>query len=103
MPKISFDYDGVLTTENGKQLLKRKISEGYDVYIVTARRHSLTVINFARQNGVPSNRVFFTEGEDKWKTLQRLGIETHYDNNQEQIDKINKFTNTKGILYGATA
>ena len=99
MPKISFDYDGVLTTENGKQLLKRKISEGYDVYIVTARRRSLTVINFARENGVPSNRVFFTEGKDKWETLQRLGIETHYDNNQEQIDKINKFTNTKGILY----
>jgi len=99
MPKISFDYDGVLTTENGKQLLKRKISEGFDVYIVTARRRSLTVINFARENGVPSNRVFFTEGKDKWETLQRLGIETHYDNNQEQIDKINKFTNTKGILY----
>ena len=99
MPKISFDYDGVLTTENGKQLLKRKISEGFDVYIVTARQRSLTVINFARENKIPSNRVFFTEGKDKWETLQRLSITVHYDNNQEQIDKINKFTNTKGILY----
>jgi len=99
MPKISFDYDGVLTTENGKQLLKRKISEGFDVYIITARQRSLTVINFARENQIPSNRVFFTEGKDKWETLQRLGITVHYDNNQEQIDKINKFTNTKGILY----
>ena len=99
MPKISFDYDGVLTTENGKNLLKQKIKDGYDVYIITARQRSLTVIRFARENGIPSNHVFFTEGKDKYETIERLGITAHYDNNQEQIDKINKFTNTKGILY----
>ena len=99
MPKISFEYDGVLTTENGKELLKRKIFESFDVYIVTSRQRSLTIINFALENIIFSNRVFFTESKDKCETLQRLGIEIHYDNNQEQIEKINKFTNTKGILY----
>ena len=99
MPKISFDYDGVLTTENGKALLKRKISDGYDVYIITARERSLTVIRFARENGIPSDHVFFTEAKDKYETIERLGITAHYDNNKEQIDKINQFTKTKGILY----
>jgi hypothetical protein len=43
--------------------------------------------------------VYFTGGEDKWKTIKRLGIERHYDNNQEQIQKINDNTEALGIIF----
>lgn len=97
--KVSFDFDGVLDTKTGEALLKRKQTEGYPVYIISARREgSEEVLRFAREHGVPRDRVYFTNGEDKWKTIKRLGIKKHYDNNAEQVDKINKFTDCEAVL-----
>ena len=94
--KVSFDYDDTLTTEKGLELLKRRQQQGDEIYIITARRRSVEVIDFARQHGI--RHVYFTSGADKYKTVMELGIDVHYDNNQEQIDKINNLTNTRGIL-----
>lgn len=98
--KVSFDYDGVLTKPEGKALIKRKITEGYPVYIITARQESNgeAVVNFAREYGVDRDKVYFTNGDDKWKTIKRLGISKHYDNNPEQVDKINQFTDCEAVL-----
>jgi len=99
--KISFDVDGVLTTKQGMALARRKITEGDRVYIVTARneeRMSKRVYEIAAELGIPRLRVYFTGGEDKWKTIRRLGIDVHYDNNPEQIDKINQNTKGRGEL-----
>jgi len=99
--KISFDIDGVLDTRQGMALARRKITEGHRVYIITARneeRMSEEVYAIARELGIPRLRVYFTNGEDKWRTIRRLGIELHYDNNQEQIDKINDETDADGSL-----
>jgi hypothetical protein len=96
--KISFDVDGVLTTKQGMALARRKITEGDRVYIVTARRESQRVYDIATELDIPRLRVYFTGGEDKWKTIRRLGIDVHYDNNPEQIDKINQNTKGRGEL-----
>lgn len=97
--KVSFDYDGVLTTKQGESLLKRKITEGYNVYIITARREGdETVLRFAHEHGVLRDHVYFTSGADKWKTIKRLGIKKHYDNNAEQVDKINANTDCEAVL-----
>lgn len=96
--KISFDVDGVLTTKQGMALARRKITEGDRVYIVTARNKSQRVYDIAAELGIPRLRVYFTGGEDKWKTIRRLGIDVHYDNNPEQVDKINEYTKGRGEL-----
>jgi 3-deoxy-D-manno-octulosonate 8-phosphate phosphatase KdsC-like HAD superfamily phosphatase len=99
--KISFDVDGVLTTPQGMALARRKITEGNRVYIITARNESTMsarVYEIAKELGIPRLRVYFTNGEDKWKTIQRLGIDVHYDNNEEQVNKINDNTDHKGEL-----
>ena len=99
--KISFDVDGVLTTSQGMALARRKITEGNRVYIITARNESTMsarVYVIAKELGIPRLRVYFTNGEDKWKTIQRLGIDVHYDNNEEQVNKINDNTDHKGEL-----
>ena len=59
---------------------------------------SRNILNFAKEHGIPKDRVHFTNGKDKWETIKRLGIQKHYDNNAEQIDKINKNTDCKGVL-----
>ena len=99
--KISFDVDGVLTTPQGMALARRKITEGNRVYIITARNESTMsarVYEIARELGIPRLRVYFTNGEDKWRTIRRLGIELHYDNNEEQYNKIKEQTDSDAEL-----
>jgi acid phosphatase class B len=99
--KISFDVDGVLDTPQGMALARRKIANGDRVYIITGRneeRMSEEVYAIANELGIPRLRVYFTNGADKWKTIQSLGIELHYDNNEEQITKIKEQTDSKAEL-----
>lgn len=100
MTRISFDVDGVLTTAKGRLFARSKINLGYDVWIVTARQYSEynSAFNIARELGIPESKVIFTNGKDKWKFIQKYKITTHYDNNAEQIDKIEENTKAKGIL-----
>jgi len=99
--RISFDYDGVLSTGPGRALAAVKIKQGHEVHIVTARQpeDSEEVYNTARELGISRGRVHFTAGRDKFETIDRLGIRIHYDNNKEQVDKINANTTAKGRLY----
>lgn len=94
--KVSFDYDDTLTTDKGKELLKRRQQQGDEIFIITARRRSVEVIDFARENNIKN--VYFTSGADKYPIIDELDIDVHYDNNAEQIKKINEFTNCRGIL-----
>lgn len=97
--KISFDFDDTLTESKWQEKAAELITNGEIVYIVTARRkdQSEKVFKIADELGIPRDRVHFTEGADKWKELLRLGIQIHYDNNQEQIDKIKANTQIEAI------
>lgn len=98
--KVSFDYDETLSTDKGKSLAKERISAGDEVYIITARQESddnTSLFNVASELGIAKDHIFFTNGKDKWEEIKKLGINTHYDNSQEQIDKINENTDARGI------
>ena len=97
---ISFDFDGVLDTKEGQILAKRYINEGIKVIIVTARQsiHSKEVYDIADKLGIKRSNIYFTNGKNKWELLKRLDIKTHYDNNPQQIEQINKLTNTEAKL-----
>ena len=99
--KISFDYDQTLSTEAGKKKAEAAIKAGNDVYIITARQESgdnKDLYSTAEKLGISKYHIHFTNGKDKWEEVERLGIDIHYDNNQEQIDKIKKNTKASGIL-----
>ena len=98
--KVSFDFDDTLTTLKGKNLAKRLISSGKSVYIITRRQSSEfdSVYEMAKELGISKNKVIFTNGELKWRAVKRLDIGVHYDNNQNEIDKINENTDATGIL-----
>lgn len=59
---------------------------------------SAKVYEIAKELGIPRLRVYFTNGGDKWKTIQSLGIELHIDNNEEQITKIKENTDSRAEL-----
>ena len=97
--KISFDYDGVLTVKEYADKAEQMVKDGFDVLIVTARLDSdmEEVYNKAQELGILKSNVHNTNLKDKWEELKRLGVDRHYDNSQEQVDKINENTNTKAI------
>lgn len=99
--RISFDIDGVLDTERGMQLARRLINQGEDVFIITARNERFTreVYQIAEALNIPRLLVYFTNGADKWKTIKAVNIDRHYDNNREQIEKINLNTKAEGVLF----
>lgn len=102
--KVSYDYDGTLTTDKGMEMAKRAIENGDDVYIISARRDKQGMLNRARELGIPMSRVIAT-GSNKAKVekIKELGIEKHIDNNQEVIKDIpgigQKFMKVKKVLF----
>lgn len=99
--KISFDFDDVLTTEKGEKKAIELIKDGKDVCIITRRHKAMSsaVYSKAKKIGIPQNKIYFTEGKLKWETVKKLNIDIHYDNNENEIEKINELTDAKGILF----
>ena len=101
--KVSFDFDGTLSTLDGQLMAKRLIANGYDVYIVTSRGlgGSGEVYRMADKVGIKRNNVHFTSGKPKWITLKQLGITKHYDNNPDVIKDIKKNAgNIQTVQFG---
>jgi hypothetical protein len=99
--KVSFDFDDTLSTKRGQTLAKKLITQRKDVYIITRRQESASaeVYKVADELGINHSKVHFTNGKMKWKTIKRLGIDIHYDNNQQELDLIDKNTNAVGIKF----
>ena len=100
--RLSFDIDGVLDTLAGQDIAIRAIEKDDDVFIITARnegRASAEVYAIATKLGIPRLRIYFTNGADKWRKVERLDIDLHYDNSREQVDKIEQNTDAQAVLF----
>lgn len=87
--KISFDYDGTLTTAKGFNLAKDMIVKGNEVFIISARSLRGTMAVRANKLGIPLSNVYATGSNDaKINKIKELGIDLHYDNNKDVIDKL---------------
>jgi len=84
--KISFDYDGTLTTDKGKELAKN--TEG-DIYIISARQSRTGMLSTARSLNIPISRVYaMGSNKAKIEKIKELGISKHYDNNHDVIKQL---------------
>ena len=87
--KVSLDYDGVLSTDKGKELAKRLISEGYNVYIISARQDVEGMLSVANSLGIAKDKVYATgSNKAKIEKIKELGIKIHYDNNYDVLDSL---------------
>jgi hypothetical protein len=98
--KVSYDYDGVLSTDAGKEKAKRDIQSGNLVYIISARGDKESMLGVAKDLGIPSDRVYAT-GSNKVKVekVSSLGIEIHTDNNPDVITQVNALPNARGVKF----
>jgi len=84
--KISFDYDGTLSTERGKQRAESLISDGAVLYIISSRDSKEGMLGTAEKLGIPESRVYATgNNEAKVAKVKELNISVHYDNNPDVI------------------
>ena len=91
--KISFDYDGVLSTQRGKMLAESKKET---LYIISARNDKKGMLSTAKLLNIPESRVYAT-GSNKLKVqkIKELGIDKHYDNNPDVVSDLPNI----GILF----
>lgn len=91
-PKVSVDYDGVMGTPEGKELVKELIGDGNDVFVISSRNEleGADILKEAKALKIPNNRVLFTDGQPKWQTIKNLHIVKHYDDNPEEIKLLEK-------------
>lgn len=91
--KVSFDYDGTLSTQKGKELAK---SLSDTLYIISARSTREGMLATAKEVGIPISRVYATgSNKAKIEKIKQLEIEKHYDNNSDVIKELGNI----GILF----
>jgi len=96
--KVSFDFDGTLTQKKvQKKALELINDRNYEVYIITKRPYDNDVMKLAGELGIKDNNVVFTNGVPKWKKIALLGIDEHYDENNDEIKLI--YENTNAIVH----
>lgn len=89
--KVSFDYDGTLSTDKGMMLAQNEINKGNIVYIISARSSKAMMYNRASKLNIPHSRIFATgSNKAKIEKIKQLGISKHYDNNPDVIDELDK-------------
>jgi hypothetical protein len=87
--KISFDYDGTLSTLKGTELAQRLIDSGAEVYIISARGDKDGMVSKAEKLGIPIGRVYaMGSNKAKIEKIKELNIVTHYDNNADVIREL---------------
>ena len=98
---VSIDFDDTLSTEKGQRMASDILDQGGDLHIVTRRSsdESDDVYKIAEELGIPKNKIHFTDGEMKWKTLKKLGVIKHIDNNPEEIKLIEENTEIEPIKF----
>jgi hypothetical protein len=85
--RISFDYDETLT--QAKEIARRWIAKGAEVYIISARNDKGPMLQTAKDLGIPASRVYATgSNKSKIEIIQKLKINKHYDNNPDVIKQI---------------
>lgn len=103
--KVSFDWDSTLAEDRQQKIASKFIAEGHQVWIVTSRSENpplwvdwsnKILFKTAEKLGIPKERIVFTGGVGKWEFLKDFDI--HFDDDQIEIEEIEKNTNCVGVL-----
>jgi len=87
--KVSIDYHEVLTTERGKELARRLITEGYDVHVISAGEDKTPFAETLAEIGIPMSKAHAVgSNKKKIELIKELGITKHYDNSQDVINEL---------------
>tara|TARA_R110002012_G_scaffold321174_1_gene547894 strand:+ start:3762 stop:4112 length:351 start_codon:yes stop_codon:yes gene_type:complete len=104
--KISFDFDGTLSTEEMQTLCTKCIKYGIEVFVTTSRSKTINkkLVNnddlyvVTDMLGIPRTNIIFTAFKDKYSFTKKFDL--HFDDNFEEIFLINQHqSKCLGFLY----
>ena len=98
--KVAFDFDNTLERIRVQNIAKQYIEDGDEVWIITRRspEDNEDLYSIANQLGITSEHIIFTSGEWKYKVLYNSDFDILYDDKIEEILRVRKNTDVKGIL-----
>ena len=97
LEKISFVYDGTLTSSDGLKKFNSERNNSNDIYIISAREKKDGILEFANNNDIKKENVFATgSNKNKIQKIKQLNIFIHYDNDPEVVENLNGI----GVLIG---
>ena len=119
---ISFDFDGTIFNniwneealdyerdENGditgtlNQDIAQKMSDyvekGFQVIIVSSRPDAWKneIVEFVQEHNLPVSEIYCTNGQDKVHLLKELQVSKHFDDDQNELSKINQDRQVIGV------
>lgn len=107
--RISIDFDHCLTQPHVSQLANDLLSQGHEVWIVTSRWDNLIRLTYpdlktnedlftlAKEVGVPTHRIGFTNQRPKWISLNAGGFHIHIDDKKEELNALKYYDIVKGF------
>lgn len=104
--KISLDFDGVLSEEEGIFYAKNLLSLGHELWVVTSRygpiesSYNDKLKRVCNNLDIPSERVVFTNGESKYAFFEKNNdFFIHIDDDFVDIELIKIYTDVHAILW----
>lgn len=99
----AFDFDGCLDDKRLRNLAKKIIREGNEVWVVTARKDN----GFNREKIQPilnelrlsEYQVVYANDKPKWELIQGLNADIYIDNITSEFQNIMNYTNTVALLF----
>jgi len=89
MAKISFDMDSTASQSVVQEFAKFLIKEGHEIWIVTSRMDkqewNKDLYRIANEMGIPRTRIYFTNGDYKWKFFKDKDFAFHFDDDFMEI------------------
>jgi hypothetical protein len=75
-------------------MARRYLAANDEIFIITARTQSNggPVYAMAEKLGIKKENVYFTGGKHKYMLVNRLRIDKHIDNNEEELQLIRENT-----------
>ena len=87
--RVSFDYDGTLTSTDGLNKLNIELKSKNEIFIISARKENKELLKFAKDNNIKAANVFAVGSiEEKLKKIKELKINKHYDNDSDVIESL---------------
>ena len=113
--KVSFDFDGKLELPSITKYAKELIEKGHDVWLTTTRYgddekykkffHTTTHVDLtnndlwelAAEIGIPKEKIHFTDMNDKWPYIKKMGFLWHIDDDWVENRQILNNTKTLAV------
>jgi len=89
MSKVSFDFDSTISQPVIQKIAKFFIDSGHEVWIVTSRMDKPSwnkdLFKVAEELGIFKSRIYFTNGEFKWRFFKDKDFIFHFDDDFMEI------------------